>query len=348
MDLLVLTVQRTAVALLVGCYHCSFYIGSRSAAPLLPADPLLALRRPPLPPLSQSAAPQPPRVMSPSVVVTEGIPPVSSQVIGRIRRWEFIDLSLLLEGADTGETSTSMDGCMAPSTPPAKTPRKSPSPIRDLTSWLQAYSRFMTVLLSAPATTKEEAAGLVAHQHLVIQLAQDLGGRQWLVYDQEFREWAAAKFIKVWGELNLSIYGRCLSHPSTSSVDEASSTPVCFKWNQGHCQRPRCKYLHQCSECGGSHRRSQCHFQRRRNRVLGKELDFNVIIYQAINYHSAAHQTVTLITLLYLYVSCTTYILTGTGLLQAASNPCILMYTMSFLSVTILLDIVLLREVKPH
>jgi len=230
---------------------------------MLPVDPLLGLRGPPLPPLNTASAPQPPRVMSPSVVVTEGIPPVSARLIERIRRWEFIDLALMLESADQGDPPAASSGCTSPSTPPAKNSRKAPSPIRDLTSWLQAYSRFMAVLLSAPATSKEQAAGLVAHQHLVIQLARDLGGRQWLVYDRDFREWAAAKQLKVWGELNLHIYGRCLSRPSPSMsvlnvASPATLTPVCFKWNQGHCQRPRCKYLHQCSECGGAHRRTQC------------------------------------------------------------------------------------------
>jgi len=35
----------------------------------------------------------------------------------------------------------------------------------------------MAVLLSADSTTKEEAAGLAAYQHLILQLSKDLGGR---------------------------------------------------------------------------------------------------------------------------------------------------------------------------
>ena len=88
--------------------------------------------------------------------------------------------------------------------------RRQPS-VNDILSWMQAYSRFMAVLLSVESTSKEEAAGLAAHMHLIIQLSKDLDGTQWLSYDRDFRQWAAAKGVRKWGELNLTIYGRCLS-----------------------------------------------------------------------------------------------------------------------------------------
>jgi len=73
--------------------------------------------------------------------------------------------------------------------------------------WLIAYARFMAVLLSAGNTSREKVAGLAAHQHVALQLHNDLGRNRWMRYDIEFREWAAAKGIHVWGELNLAIYG---------------------------------------------------------------------------------------------------------------------------------------------
>ena len=45
---------------------------------------------------------------------------------------------------------------------------------------------------------------------LMVRLSRDLEGNHWLQYDKDFWEWAAAKDLKVWGKLNLSIYGRCL------------------------------------------------------------------------------------------------------------------------------------------
>ena len=126
----------------------------------------------------------------------------------------------------------------------------------------------MAVLLAADATTKEQAASLAAHQHLILQLSKDLGGRQWTKYDCEFREWAAAKNIGVWDDLNMAICGRCLpqlrhvTSPSESNRFSSGKSliPACFKWNRGQCNRPLCNYLHWCSECGGPHRRSKCPF----------------------------------------------------------------------------------------
>ena len=51
----------------------------------------------------------------------------------------------------------------------------------------------------------------MAHMYLMIQLAKDMGGSVWQQYDHEFHVWAAARGLKVWGELNLSVYGRCLA-----------------------------------------------------------------------------------------------------------------------------------------
>ena len=59
---------------------------------------------------------------------------------------------------------------------------------------------------------------------------------------------------------------------------------------------PKALQIQQCSECGGPHRWSQCQFKRWRKWVLGKELDFTVIISQIIMY-SAEHQTFTYIIL---------------------------------------------------
>ena len=54
----------------------------------------------------------------------------------------------------------------------------------------------MTALTSHKATTKDESVGLVAHQHIILQMAKELSPTQALKYDQDFHEWAAAKIVK--------------------------------------------------------------------------------------------------------------------------------------------------------
>jgi len=70
-------------------------------------------------------------------------------------------------------------------------------------------AKYMVVLLF-DNTTKEEATGLAAYLHLVLQLSKDLG-TQWLKYNKDFREWAAAKSLRKWEELKFPIYGHCLA-----------------------------------------------------------------------------------------------------------------------------------------
>lgn len=238
----------------------------------LPVDPLLGTASPTLPhlplplgSLESTAA----KTTAPSVVVTEGIPPVSVKVVERIRRWEFVELENLLITQDkkSDEYPLFVDsdqlGYRAPSRAQGKLPV-----ISNIMTWLTAFSRFMAVVLSTEATLKEEAAGLAAHQHVILQLYNDLGGNRWLKYDTEYREWAAAKGIRVWGELNLAIYGRCLPQaqpvqvPGSSDITRNDSgrkeTPACFQWNKGRCVRPLCSYRHVCLDCKGPHRKSEC------------------------------------------------------------------------------------------
>ena len=54
----------------------------------------------------------------------------------------------------------------------------------------------MSALISHKATTKDESIGLVAHQHIILQMVKELSPTQALKYNQEFREWAAAKDVK--------------------------------------------------------------------------------------------------------------------------------------------------------
>ena len=102
-------------------------------------------------------------------------------------------------------------------------------------------------------------------------------GNHWLQYDKDFREWAAAKHLKVWGELNLTIYGRCLAMhqrptpaPSSDSSNHQSKKRAksqgpqrgcCYKWNfDGTCPKSTstCKYRHVCHYCGDDHRAANC------------------------------------------------------------------------------------------
>ena len=256
--------------------------------PLLPVDPSLETHdKTELPKLTdfnlEDVVPSKP----PSVVVAEGIPPIPTKLLDKIRKWEFVDLALLLDESShrKDEVPFSHDGriILIQSVEQAQKRRKQ---IVDIHAWTEAFAVYMAALASHSATTPDEVVGLIGHLHLITRLSKDLGGSRWLRYDTDYREWAAAKGVRRWGELNLTIYGRCLSFqlhvpalpagPSTPMSQKAREgkragekkakaprysprSGACFKWNfEGSCDRIDCHYLHSCYHCGEYHRAPDC------------------------------------------------------------------------------------------
>ena len=144
-------------------------------------------------------------------MVAEGIPPLPLKTLEKIHKWEYVDLTALLSNdPPAGETSTiTVNGQALIVNSRDQTKKRKVA--LDIHSWTQAYSMYAAALTSAEDTTKSESAGLLTRIYNVLQLARDLGGNQWLQYDKAFREWAAAKELKLWGKLNLQIFCHCLA-----------------------------------------------------------------------------------------------------------------------------------------
>ena len=125
--------------------------------------------------------------------------------------------------------------------------------------------------------SQEDIVGQWADMHLTNQLSRDLSGNCWLAYDAEFREWAAANGVRRWGELNLTIYGKCLLDGLVSNMVQVSEQTiptirsggtkrhvakdkVCFPWNFDHegCNRRNCSFWHSCYHCSGHHHARDC------------------------------------------------------------------------------------------
>ena len=106
----------------VGTYVCqctsllTFFLisiptGSSSSLPPLPVNPLLV---PPVSSVPFLALPlgnlqvEQSQVSAPMVIVAEGIPPIQTKLIEKIRCWEYVDLSKLLGGSDPVPEEASM------------------------------------------------------------------------------------------------------------------------------------------------------------------------------------------------------------------------------------------------
>ena len=218
-----------------------------------------------------------PLIKNPTSVVADGIPPIPTKLLEKIRRWEYIDLATLIgdqnQGRDDPVDYNANGNQVVIIESLERTSRKKKA-VSDIFTWVQAYSVLVAALTSDKATTKDESVGLVAHQHIILQMAKELSPAQALKYDQEFHEWAAAKDVKKWGELNFSIYGRCLASNSNKPILPVplftgagekrrgmpqSEAQCCYKWNfEDSCYRVPCWFKHLCLHCGEPHRAVRC------------------------------------------------------------------------------------------
>lgn len=209
---------------------------------------------------------------SPLVIVSDGIPPLPTKLVEKIRRWEYIDLSkLITEDTNDHVTSTMVINGQVVTVEPIPQAHRRHSQL-DIITWMEAYSKFLAVLVAVETTSREEAAGLAAHMFQVVRLSKTRGFK-WLTYDTEYREWAAAKNIRIWGEMNMRIYGECLPQVVDLGLGYSPTGEIanrqhqedrpCYRWNNGRCTKP-CKFRHVCAICSGSHRRRDCPKRRKR------------------------------------------------------------------------------------
>ena len=152
-----------------------------------------------------------PTTKNPIAIVAEGLPPIPTKLLEKIQRWEYIDLALLLRDTKSYELAGYQPSNQVLVFQSIEQLQRKKKSITDLQSWVQTFSVYAVTLGGARSISYEQSVGLWAHQHLIVQLYKDLGATQAIKYDQDFREWVAAKGIKKWGDLNLPIYGRCLS-----------------------------------------------------------------------------------------------------------------------------------------
>ena len=91
-----------------------------------------------------------PLTPSSMVIVAKGIPPIQAKLVEQMRRWENVDLAKLLGGQEivAEEATVVVDGQKLLMEVAQRGQRRQ-SAISNIRSWLQAYSRYMAVMLSA-------------------------------------------------------------------------------------------------------------------------------------------------------------------------------------------------------
>ena len=83
-----------------------------------------------------------------SLVVAEGIPPISHKLVKKIRKWKYIELSSLLEDHSPPDQMALFNGQLMVVSSSSQRCRQA-AVISDILSWLQALSIYTAILVSS-------------------------------------------------------------------------------------------------------------------------------------------------------------------------------------------------------
>ncbi|KAJ1108239.1 hypothetical protein NDU88_005620 [Pleurodeles waltl] len=132
----------------------------------------------------------------------------------------------------------------------------------------------------------DRAIALFKYMDIIRKSQLHFGGFAWLSYDEEFRARVSVNPEKPWGDVDPELWMQWMaSAQSSASTHTASGLPVvykpfqscptqggagavnktpvpttgaCWNFNKGFCSRPKCRFKHDCSKCGGCHPVTQC------------------------------------------------------------------------------------------
>ena len=231
---------------------------------------------------------------NPLIPTGQGLPALPKKLVDRILSNEYIDFSELPPAkGKVRPLHQSFEGQVI--LVQAEDLLQSRKLIPDLPTWVQCFAIYVTVLAQKqPARIPE----LMAYAATIATASKKYRWPAWVVYDQNFRQEASCNPSQSWAKIDPSIYSQCflgmaksaegwchtcqsLDHTSdncpagssastthkrpwqivTRQQGDPSLKPICLKYNRndGECPfGPRCRYLHCCSRCKGSHPVKRC------------------------------------------------------------------------------------------
>ena len=208
--------------------------------------------------------------------------PVDRHLEDKILRGEYVDLALLLLDnlyqSQTPELQLRLDDSALGS--PVTMIRKRKPVIDTFQKWLEAFTTFMIVLVTA---YPRRALELIKYQQIISRAVTKFKGMAWLSYDQQFCRRAAYDLTLNWDKVDLELWtvtfsGLAKPHcnicsspyhiqddcPSADSNRKPRRTQtVCFDFNKSSgCRRRTCNYPHVCRRCySSSHAAPACQQQ---------------------------------------------------------------------------------------
>ena len=220
---------------------------------------------------------------------------VPARVTDRILRGEFINFDDLLPEA-LGAAPSPIQLQVSTSGQPVQLihdphPKAIQRRVHDLSTWLEAWTAFVNVILSAAPRRSNE---LLGYQAIIIDANKKFFPDAWLAYDRQFRLACANDPSRSWNVVDANMWqltmtgksrptctacflvhplsggGRCpfRSHSSQAIAHTASTSrpreiihdgrEVCRNYNFRRCTSGQCVRAHVCLRCRGSHPSTSC------------------------------------------------------------------------------------------
>jgi len=122
-----------------------------------------------------------------------------------------------------------------------------------ISQWTDAFLVYSSVFLAAhPHRTQE----LLKYAKDIRLGAKKYVGQGWIEYDQQFRLRLARDPTTIsFATIDCELWILCMSSPTQPSKE---GQPKCINFNNGHCTRTPCYFLHKCLNCSLDHPSRSC------------------------------------------------------------------------------------------
>ena len=162
--------------------------------------------------------PAPPQLPSSEAIVVGGSsPPVPRKIAEKIWKLEYVDLNELLPSRLGAPELTMLD--LFTQRDRAKEAKK----IQTFEQWVACFNTLVSVMA---ARYPDRVKDMLAYSSLIAKAHADYEGTQWLSYDNHFRHTAAAKQLKDWLGVDLSLWTLCFAQakPRNHPTDQEPKT----------------------------------------------------------------------------------------------------------------------------
>ena len=141
----------------------------------------------------------------PKVWVGDGLPSIPRKTYDKILRWEFVDMAELQPVGVLDKLSLEPDPHRFVILPGLEVAQARKKPIRDLLTWIQCFNIYIAVVAKKHPDMVPE---MLAHMLIVMRAQREYEEPAWRLYDEAFRDKAAATGNRKWSQIDTHIYNQ--------------------------------------------------------------------------------------------------------------------------------------------